>query len=221
MDSLTLNSKIELGTKDGKKASGLLYDIIDNKIYVSVTMGKVQESIFYKGDNIEGIIYDENMIFGFTGTVSDRLQKGNPIYEISDIGRLTRMQRRTSVRADCSIPAKYAYKDYPVGRDYNESEEANFQGITSHMEEGIIVNLSGGGLRLSCAKDLVIGTELIIEFNLNNEIAVKGKIKHKKIKILRKKAAYFYGIDFYNMDGKVKDKIISYVFILMRKGLEK
>ncbi len=221
MDSLALNSKIELGTKDGKKASGLLYDVTHNKIYVSVTMGKNQESIFYKGENIEGIIYSEDMIFGFTGTVSGRLQKGNPIYEISDIGRLTKMQRRSNVRADCSIPAKYTHNEYLLSRDYNESAKADLQETLKHMGRGIIVNLSGGGLHLSCRKDLAIGTGLLIKFNLNNEIIVKGRIIHKEIKILRKKTVYFYGIDFFDIDDKLKEKIISYVFILMRKGLEK
>lgn len=218
MENIRLNSKIELIAEDDSKIAGTVHDLVDGKIYVAVTAQDLKERILRPGEDVEAILYGDNEILSFEALISDRRFEDISLYEVSNISNLTKAQRRRDVRVSCSININYTDNKYLVNADFKKEElDRLLKEISNYLEEGIILDLSGGGLRLATRRNLEKGTRLLLNFKLERELLLKGKIVHKEINVLPDKTNYFYGVKFIDIEEEIREEIIKYVFILMRK----
>lgn len=220
MEKFQLNSKIELIKDDEEYTSGLIYDISDDKLYVSIPSADKSFKLLYEDEEIQGIVYSKDQILGFTCIVSKRIYGENPIYELSNLSDFTRIQRRNDIRVPYTRPIFYTrdkvFLDTEPGQEY-------VYGITAEMsdslKEGMILDISGGGIKFACGEDIPLEEDLFFVLNINNyTIGVKGKIVHKEINILPKQTKYSYGIKFLDLDERLRERIIQFVFILMRRN---
>lgn len=223
METFELNSKIELIKENEESFSGLIYDIKDDKLYVSVSADDIGFKILYEQENIQGIVYFQDEVVGFDCIISKRIYKDNPVYELSNLSNLYRVQRRTNVRIPYTRDILYT-SDKDLINKIDTMEDLDQADINIYYEfnNGMILDISGGGIKLACDKDLYIRDPLYLRLNLRNEkVIVKGEIVHKKINRSSKKTKYIYGIKFIELGNRIKEKIIRFVFILMRKNLLK
>lgn len=220
MSPFNLISKIELISQEGKKTLGIIHDIIDNKIYVSIPSDDKQFKILRVGDYINGIIYGENKATGFDAILTDRIIGDIPIYELSFVGNFSNIQRREFVRVLCSIPILYSDNKYLLNiNDVNDETRDSIQNIERYLNSGVTSDISAGGLRFSCNQDFHIGKKLLLVFDIDNDfIVTKGEIVYKDIINSPTKAIYIYGIQFLNIREDKREKIMNYVFVLMRKN---
>lgn len=220
MSPFNLISKIELITQEGKKTLGIIHDIIDNKIYVSIPSDDKQFKILRVGDYINGVIYGENKATGFDAILTDRIMGDTPIYELSFVGNFSNIQRREFVRVLCTIPILYSDNKYLLNiNEDNEMTKDSILNIQKYLIRGMTSDISAGGLRFSCNQDFHIGKKLLLVFNIDDDLIVsKGEIVYKDIINSPSKAIYIYGIQFLNISEDKREKIMNYVFILMRKN---
>lgn len=81
-----------------------------------------------------------------------------------------------------------------------------------------IVDISGGGLKLSTKKDIDFGEEIIVNIPFEKEnMAIKGKIIRKQ----NEKEKYIYGVKFLDIDVLTREKIIKFIFSKMRKQVHR
>jgi len=211
MDSLKLNSKIDLITKEDKKVAGLIHDIDGDRVFVSVSADDKDFILLSVGDELKCIISDSKSTIGFDAVMSGRVytKEQFPIYELSSIENIQKIQRRGDVRVTCSLPVRFSSEE-SIQDKSNPLKEAS---------EGIIINLSAGGLRISCYEDYSKETILHIRFSIEkDEYQFRGKIVYKNIIPLNNRSIYQYGIKFMDISENQRDKIIQYLFVLMRKN---
>lgn len=220
MISFNLLTKIELITDDDHKTLGLIQDIIDDKIYVSIPSDDKHFKILRVGDNITGIVYDKENVISFDAIVTSRIVGDLPTYEISSLKNLTKVQRRQDVRVECNIPIIYSNNKYLLKFDAdNEATNAIIENNVKYFNNGWISDLSAGGLRFSSEKKHRLDEILLLVLNLDSDtIIAKGQIVYQGVKITTDKTFYVYGIMFSNINDKKKEKIISYNFVAMRKN---
>lgn len=220
MVRFNLISKIELITQDGKKTLGLIHDIIDNKIYVSIPSDDKQFKIIRVGDYINGIVYGENKATGFNAILTDRIKGDTPIYELSFVGNFSNIQRRDYVRVLSAIPVLYSDNKYLLNiNEENEVTEDSMASIKKYLNKGMTSDISAGGLRFSCHQDFPIGRVLLLVLNIGDELIVnKGQIVYKDIINSPHKAIYIYGIQFINISEVKRELIMNYAFVVMRKN---
>lgn len=219
MKEFKLNQKIEIVAEDGKKTSGTIHDVQDDMIFLSVTLSDLRTRILRPGDSIDAILYCEDKIMAFTGLVKDRIIGDIPLYVISDITNLTKAQRRKDVRVPCTIDLKYTYNEHLLNLDYSQGRNKKIlDEMESFIGEGLILDISAGGVRIYIQEDLLIGKEILLSFMVKDEMVLKGEIVYKDINMLPTKTTYFYGIKFIDIDEKKREEIISFVFQLMRKN---
>lgn len=220
MGPFNLISKIELITKDGKKTLGLIHDIIENKIYVSIPSDDKQFKILRVGDHINGIVYEDSKITGFNAIVTSRILGDTPIYELSFLDNLSKIQRRKAVRVPYTIPILYSDNKYLLNiNEENEKAQETIFNIKKYLNRGMISDLSAGGLRFSCKQRFNMGHKLLLVFRLNDELyIIKGDIVYKNIIISPKETKYIYGLKFINISEEKSEKIFNHIFIMMRKN---
>ena len=220
MNSFKLNSKIELITKDEKKTYGIIHEIIDNKIYVSVPSDDRYFKLLRVGDHIKSIVYDDDKVTGFDATLTKRISGDIPIYELSFIDNFSKVQRREDVRVFSTIPILYTDNKYLLNiNDSTVKAKEITININKYLNNGMISDLSAGGLRFSCSKNLNLGEVLLLVFNIaDDSIITKGEIVYKELTSSPKKTIYIYGIRFVYITEKLREKIINHNFVMMRKN---
>ena len=205
VNSLKLNSTIELITNENEKVYGIIYDIIKDKVFVAVSADDKEFKLLHKGEILQCISSDSKKILSFKAILTDRIQSDFPIYELSFITDLKEMQRRENVRVHCSLPIEF------IDKDSMQKEWIPY--------EGTIVNLSASGLRLSCSVNYKMNTNLFIRFDIENrEYQLNAKIVYKELIPQKERSIYHYGIKFIDIEEREREKIIQYLFALMRKN---
>lgn len=94
MNLFELNSKIELIAEDDEKTQGLIHDIIDDKLYISITSDDKQFKLLYVGDHVRGIVIDDLTGTAFDAVVTNRIAGDFSIYELSNLQNICKIQRR-------------------------------------------------------------------------------------------------------------------------------
>ena len=153
-----------------------------------------------KDDKLEVLYYDTDSIYKFSSIVVKRENYNIPITWISIPDKFERIQRRKFVR----VPMAYETKCALVSRDLEFNKE-NLSKIK--FEKGIILDLSGGGVKL---KTDITATEddilaLIVPVS-KGRIIVKGEVKRTSTdEELEEKV---YGINFIDLNTTDQEKII-------------
>lgn len=224
MEYFKINSKIELITEDDDRFYGIISDLVENKIYFTLPGDDKDFKLLRIGDKIRGIVYDKHKITGFNATVSDRLMREIPTYELSELKDFSIIQRRENVRIPCTIPILYTNNKYLMNITENsplKKPEEIHKDILRYLEKGLICDISAGGLKFSCNDNYSINQMILMDFKIDDKIIiVKGEIVYKEIKISpgENKTLYIYGLQFKGLRDEVKEKIINYIFVLMRKN---
>lgn len=150
---------------------------------------------------------DTQAQYGFTAKVLRREVKGLPLYYLSRPQSFVRIQRRAFVRLPVLIPQLF-----------RAPEETTWH-------KGYLLDLSGGGARISHRSPLSVGQQVNLQFTLrkgDGALLVQGRV----VRVERTDdatATYHSGIRFVALPEMTQDLIVGYVFERMlarRRKLE-
>ncbi|SHE60081.1 c-di-GMP-binding flagellar brake protein YcgR, contains PilZNR and PilZ domains [Thermoanaerobacter uzonensis DSM 18761] len=201
--NLLPGQKLRIGLNNGKTMySSQVQDIskngtilIDTPVYsghlVPVRIGSIVQVIYFTKQGL----------FTFYAKVLNRFSGKLALLEIMPISNVERLQRRQYFRLEKVIPFTYTI-----------SEEED------KVYKGLIQDISGGGLKCKVDKKLEVGTIINCVFTLDQEITVSGKVVRYDESLEK---GYEVGICYVDIDEKVREKIISYIFEEQRKSRQK
>ncbi|MBE3592657.1 MAG: flagellar brake protein [Thermoanaerobacter sp.] len=154
------------------------------------------------GSIVQIIYFTKQGLFTFYAKVLNRFSGKLALLEIMPISSVERLQRRQYFRLEKVIPFTYTISGGDEDRVY----------------KGVIQDISGGGLRCKVDKKLEVGTIINCVFTLDQEVTVSGKVVRYE-ELLEK--GYEIGLCYVDIDEKVREKIISYIFEEQRKSRQK
>lgn len=209
---LGINSKIEV-LFDKVVYKSTIQDINHEKESMLIAI-PVMDGVYLTlnaEDVIEQIFYDKKgNVFKYNTEIIKRVSDNKiPFYEITFPYNIEKIQRRDYVRVNTTESIEYKLEEKL--KKYEKDEKP--------YEKGILLDLSGGGMRFKASKEFSYGN--IINANVKYEdvsIEVKGKIVRLE-KTDDKK--YIYGISFMDISNSAREKIIRLVFTIMRKQRER
>jgi len=143
---------------------------------------------------------DDGYYYEFNAEVISRLIENKmPMYKVSKPDRAVKIQRRNFVRVSLTENALYKKDD---------SKESDWH-------EGLLLDLSGGGLRIKAKDKVRLGDKIIVKLYFEKEsYDIFGKI----VRCDKSQAGeYIWGIEFSEIDERKRDKIVQKVFSVMRK----
>jgi len=144
--------------------------------------------------------------YGFTSSVIRREMKSVPLYYLSHPEGFVRIQRRAFVRLPVLIPQLF--------RTTGENE----------WHKGYLLDLSGGGARISHRFPLSAGQEVQLQFTLRKEdgpLLVRGRVARVEQADGIGATTYHSGIHFEALPEATQDLIVGYVFARMLSGRRK
>lgn len=218
MEKFKINSKVEMRADTGEKTFATLYDIQDNDILISVVPGDKNFKLFYPGDNIELVVYDDKCLYIFKASVKDRQSSEFLIYTVKVTSEIRRFQRRNHVRIPYTSTVYYSVDNDLVDSSLPMIENRVTRGnALDSFKNAYLENLSGGGISLRTSEKFKLGLIVVLKAAIEDEdIIIKGQVCHGGVKVINGRTFYSYGLKFVNVDETKIDKIVKFVFLLMR-----
>ncbi|WMJ81351.1 flagellar brake domain-containing protein [Clostridium sp. MB40-C1] len=209
--NFNINSKVEVIYNDEAYLCDI-QDTKDNCIAISIPMKEREYLPLNKGERIDVYYYDDKCIYEFTTTVVGRERKNIPLVWILSPERYKKIQRRKFVRISLLLDVKYAVVKEGVSLSKDYLSELKFS-------KAIALDLSGGGMKLKTKEELKAGEHLIIAISLDGKgMMVRGKVIRASKDDLKEN---INGVKFEQMSLREQDRIIQYVFKIMREQMKK
>ena len=202
-----LNSRIEFNV-DKKTYKTTIQDIGEDSFFISIPVVDGEYLTLNLKESAEMFNYiDENVLYKIKcNVIGKKIDNGIPLYQISMPIEAIKIQRRNYVRVNMLQPIKYS--------KISEEEKEIIDG----MLPALLLDLSGGGMRIKLTEELFSGDTIAAVLKSDGLLVnAKGKVVRKEKTPDRK---FIYGISFWKMDDKVRERIIKDVFTTMRKQRE-
>lgn len=209
-----VNGKLDICYK-GHIFKSDIQNIIGKYIFVSVPISEGRYIPFYKGDRIEILYYTKRDILKFTTNVLGGGDERVPVLVIEKPDKVIRVQRRNFVRIAHIMDLRYG-----ILQDIKDNENyKNLQNKEVEFFECFSIDLSAGGIRIVTKEKLKIGDTLIVMLTLNEDtLPIHGKV----VRIEEdENNRIICGVSFIDIDARTTEKIIMFVFKLMREQFKK
>jgi len=209
---LSLNRRIEVFWQNEYYKS-IVQDSRESTFVINIPMKGNAYLPISKGEKVEVYYYDKDDIYKFESTVISRENKGLPVLIMRNPKEYKKIQRRKDVR----IPVTSYVRYMSIDRDYKlrRLDSATING----MKKTIALDISGGGLRFKSNENL-INKLLLVQINLDElDIMAKGQIVRSIYDETER--VYDCGLSFTEIGTQEREKLISYIFKLMRQQIRK
>lgn len=215
--SININDKCEIvWGKDVYKSN--VQDITDKHIAISLPIAIGSYANLIKGDTIEVIYSDDKNVYSFYSTVIGRKKDKIPMILISipDEDKIRKIQRRKNFRVELIKEVKYKIIDKE-----NITKEL-MKYLLNHIDEfsnGTMLDLSGGGVRITINEQLEKDDIIIIYLPINDKNIL---VQCSCIRCIKNQSGtYVCGFKFHEIDGNQRENIILYTFDIMRERMKK
>lgn len=205
-----INGKIDVLWEDGIYKS-TIGDVTDEYIAMSIPVYEGRYLPFVKGEQFEAVYYYEEELYKFFTVVIGRKVDRIPLILFDIPNKLEPYQRRNYVR----IP----HIDSIGFRRIDEKHVNSKQFPNIELSQGLLIDLSGGGLRFISKEPVKLGDILYINLFIYGElIKVKGRVVRHSINEDKKNVC---GVAFLDLDRKDREKVIKFTFTKMREQRNK
>jgi c-di-GMP-binding flagellar brake protein YcgR len=216
MKQFSLNAKMEMENQQKEKILGSLHDQQGDLLTVAVVFGGGSYILMRTEDTVECSICNEKEVYAFQGTIVSRDSGEFITYTVKVTSEVKVLQRRGHVRVPCSDALHYSGDPahLPLALERKDPKTMNLRSF----KNGRMLDLSGSGMKLEVKERLEQGKELVLLLDLGNQqMLIKGKVVSSYVELHKEKRHYCYGIAFVDLPERKQDRIIQFIFNLMRK----
>lgn len=209
--------------------SSVLDILDDSEMEISMPTEGSKMLLLPAGIRYNLLFYGKNGMYGCVGTVIDRYKKGNLYILLIEMdSELKRIQRREFFRMSCAIDITYyQITDEMAQLETTEEifQELHDDNFFDACKRGTVLDISGGGIRFVCDRELESQSHLLVIMHLNNEwIDQQFYIVIRIIdgwKSGKNSEKYIYRAKFLIKNPKTREAIIKYIFDEERKARKK
>lgn len=211
--ALSLGDKIEISRskfnsneayENQKIYVSIIQDIVDDELIISAPVKNGKIIPLEMGTSYMISIYTKGGLFNCKAKVSKRIKKNQlHLITLSIQSKLVKSQRRQYFRLDCVMPINFSEK---------ESDE---------WYHGLVVDISGGGLRFTSKMHYDTNPEVNCKFDLNIgediiTLEILGQVVDSKI-VDFETMKYETRVMFDDIANEDRETIIKYIFEEQRK----
>lgn len=208
---LALNMKCEIYYKE-KIYKSHVQDISDKYIGISIPVIQGDYLVLQNKEIVDVTYYDDKNVYGFTTKVIGRKSEGITMLLLAPPKTVTKVQRRKFFRIDFATKVKLL----KVENDIMAETFKRLSESSVGFEEGFLLDLSGGGLKIRLETKVKTGDIFIVKLPINEtEISTLCRCV-RSIKEYESES-FSCGFVFSDISESVRETIISYIFQIMRK----
>lgn len=207
---LHIQQKIDImQLPDGEYFQSLIQELDGETISVTLPYRQGKYLLLRNGEMVRVEFAVSDAIYGFQSKVLGR-KKSNyvPLVLLSRPALFTRRQRRSFVRFPVTLPVDFCLLDGSSSIPKSSQEKT-----------GKLVDLSGGGMQVYTTGRVRSGEHLLLRLKLDDghpqEIVLSGKVCWVTEDEWRRSVRF--GVCFDGISETARERIISYIFRMMRQ----
>jgi len=209
---LSLNRRIEVFWNNEYYKS-IVQDSRESTFIIAIPMNGNAYLPISVGEKVELHYYEKNDIYKFESTVISRENKEFPCLVMRNPQEFKKIQRRKYVRVPVTSYVRY------MSIDRNYKLRRLDSATMDSMKKTTVLDLSGGGIRFKSDEDLK--NELLLVQIKFNEIDIMAKGKIVRCIYDETERLYDCGLNFTEIGTQEREKLITYIFKLMRQQIRK
>lgn len=167
-------------------------------IDLNLPMENRQYVVARSGEYVKVSVKKDDGIYCFKSKIHFRALEPYAFIRVDFPVKLTKEQRRHFFRMPVNI----------IITIKKEEEEKPKQGVS--------IDLSGGGFCLISRGDYKKNDFVVLDFELTNGVKLEGVKSVIRWQVKKVEHQYEYGIEFVELDNKIREQLISYLFELQR-----
>jgi len=218
--------KVSSEKNKDKVYSTKVYDVVnDDTIEIIMPMEQTKLILLPVDGEYEVFFYTENGLYESTVRITDRYKSNNVYIILVELqANLRKYQRRDFYRYSCALDMETRGLTPEEVFAYRKGE--NYQAPPGMpTAKGVIVDISGGGLRFVSKTQYERESLLYCNYSLFIHGGIKGyKIICKVLdsrEITNRPGEYEHRVQFLNLDNDEREEIIQYIFEEERKNRRK
>ena len=233
-----MDDRIQIGDKlELKKIEKRLYANEEERIYVSQVLdesnaGNLLVSMPIRGGSIVPLsvsqqfiatFYTKNGLLSCRAVATGRYKKGSLfLLEIELTSDLEKIQRREFYRLDCRMELQYRLIGEEERTFIEEGKAYNPDELEIEWKKGIMLDLSGGGMRFVSPSKETVGELMEIRFDMTTDET--SEVLYVMAKILlsvqneNNNRIFEQRVQYFQMDQSTREQIIHYIFQIQRKN---
>lgn len=228
---ISIGNKIELNVlpdKDKKKhyeqityVSQIL-DFEDDMLVVALPIHEGHLIALHEESELECYFYTQKGIFKAMTVIRSRYKDGNVyMMKIELLSELKKFQRRQYFRLPCNIHVSMLPLDVAEVLDYS-SDNVVPEKPESEWINGVIVDISGGGVRIFSGRDFEKNDSVLIRFSIDMNVGTRqiDILTRVVMSIKSPNAEDYYDnrLQYRNVPENTRDAIVKYIFEQQRKN---
>ena len=213
LNKIKINTRIEvvkLGDLEYYISS--IQDIIGDILYIGMPTLRSHPLVLTPGDKVTVRFPGISERYQFTSTYINFIKDPILLYRLTMPNDIKRIQQRRYARMEMLLEVFVAHIP-------EKGEEENYIRVNA-------LDISGGGMKLLMKlisyKTYAVAKELMVRFNITDNVNKQIEIK-TKVRVVRKdqlpsqerlgkEVFYSFGIEFIELDEKLRQKIVSFIF---------
>jgi c-di-GMP-binding flagellar brake protein YcgR len=205
-----INGRVDIWVENSNYKSSI-QNITDKYIALSAPIKDGTYVPLRVGEQLEVVYYEGLDVYKFYSLVIGRDTEDNlPQILLAQPENIKRIQRRQFVRVPVII-----YIEYLKAETEAKIQHAGPNASTQAVNKALLMDLSGGGMRIKVYSPLKVGDRIITEIPSENErISVKGEV----VRVEKgEDGRLVCGVCFTELDNRTREKVIQLIFSIMRK----
>lgn len=218
----TLKDKKDTTVQEKRIYISQVYDILEDeqlKIAMPIVEGRVVPLPMHA--RYDACFYSSGGLYQAKLVITDRYKEdGLYILEAELTSELKKFQRRQYYRLEHTMDFEYKVVTEEEMMDVLENEETLETSTSFGMTDGIILDISGGGIRFTTKEQLEKNTEVLVNINIGiarEDVCRLAAVIISSSKVDNRERLYVNRAEFHNMKDAVREKIIKYIFDMERR----
>lgn len=198
--------------------------ISDDVVDILMPMEQSKTILFPINGRCELVFFNKNCLYQCLAKVIDRYKVNNlMMLRMEFISNLRKYQRREFYRFSCALEIRSRNLEDEELAAVEEQKNVEFIAGLPLMQ-GIVVDISGGGLRFMSRQlyepgSLIYCSYQLLFTNKARKVEVVGKILSSK-KLDNRPGMYEHRVQYHNIDEKLREEIIRFIFEEERRNMK-
>lgn len=206
-----INQIIEI-IDNGQTFNANIQDINKEYIMINMPVSDNKYYIMHRGSIIEFYVTTNRDISKFRSEVlGKKIENNIQLVILSSPEFIERVQRREYFRLPVSLAVKIYM--FPDDREYTSIHDVPEESFRK-LKNGIIVDISGGGLKIAVKEKMIKGHYAVISMQIPDELILLSKIVW--VEKDQENRNYKVALKYENISERERDKIIKFIFAKMR-----
>lgn len=214
-DIFNINNKIEICWNEEYYKSNI-EDLTEDVISISIPSKDGQYVPLRDGEPVEALYYKDNKTYKFYSVVRGRKVDTIPIILLQMPSEITEVQRRQSVRVQVLDDIVYS----KIHGDKSIYEIREILEKNNLFSKATLLDLSADGMKIIVNEEIKLNDILLMGIVVNEQnLYIKGIVR--RIEKVSGNNKNLCGIQFVELDKSASEKIVRYIFTIMRSQMKK